>query len=303
VQKEDSNFVHGQERPALASKLPESNNATTTIASKYKNQSVTCYHYGEDGHIKPKCPKLRDTQPASNVTPNTHKTEAERTDDDQRAITPLLALQRIHPFDHTVSRIDDDGMVWKLCTKYYAKTSGKQGILNLSQWDSDHHDNSKPSAPVAHLTMISNQLDNVPVGPPLVTTLEPNTELDPNELTFTGAWCCPSDNLPHRVADVARIPKVETQDDASVSSHGSIPPMPVLGPRRSDDSSSDEDSSEDGSRYAQYNITSGNMAWITTMRRMYIDEVEDDDVHITVCTLLIQFIHMLLVTAKLVVLT
>jgi hypothetical protein len=115
----------------------------------------------------------------------------------------------------------------------------------LSHWDVNHKDGFRHPVPAANLTMISYPLDNVPIGPPLVPTFDPDKELDPDELNFTRAWCCPSDNTPHGATTVTRIPKLKEQDEASVSSHDFGPSMPVLGPHHDDDSSLDEDSSED----------------------------------------------------------
>jgi hypothetical protein len=51
---------------------------------------------------------------------------------------------------------------------------------------------------------------------------------------------------------VTHILKFEDEYDASVSSNESGPPMMALGPGRDDNSSSDNNSSEDGSRHGQY---------------------------------------------------
>jgi hypothetical protein len=61
VQKQHSKFIRYHEWPALASKLPESNNAMI----------LTCYNFWENGHIKPNCPKLNDGHRTSSITPTT----------------------------------------------------------------------------------------------------------------------------------------------------------------------------------------------------------------------------------------
>jgi hypothetical protein len=198
VQKEHSNVICDHEWQALASKLPKSNHATT----------LTCYNCGENGHIKPNCPKMNDGHRTSNVTPTvtpkatppppapnvnppqTPKAVVEKKDG-ECVRRPMSAWKGIRPFDITGAYIDNDDKEWKLCTKCTDKHSGKQGIFNLSHFDVDHKDGFRYPTPAGNLTMLGDPLDSVPVGPPLVTTVEPNEELDPNELTFTGAWCCP----------------------------------------------------------------------------------------------------------------
>jgi hypothetical protein len=259
VQKDHSKFIRHQEWPALASKLSESNTASMTL---------TCYHHGEDGHIKPNYPKLNDTQRTSNATSNVTsnittapnvtpnpipKAVVEKKEDEQCMKRLMSAWKQIRPFDLTIAHIDNDGKEWKVCTKCSDKNTGNKGLFNLSHWDVDHKDGFGHPAPATNLTMISDPLDNVPVGPPLVTTVETDEELDPHERIFTGAWCCPSgawccpsDNPPRGATMVTSIPK---QEEAGVSIHDSGPPIPVLELRRDDDSISDEDSSEGESQY------------------------------------------------------
>jgi hypothetical protein len=114
----------------------------------------------------------------------------------------MAAWKRIRPFDITVAHIDNGGKEWRFCTKCTDKHSGNQGLFNLSHFNMDHKDGFRYPTPADNLTMLDETLDNVLVGPPLVTTVEPNEELDPNELTFTGAWCCPSDNAPRAMTTV-----------------------------------------------------------------------------------------------------
>jgi hypothetical protein len=85
----------------------------------------------------------------------------------------------------------------------------------------------------ANLTLI--EMD-VPIGPPLATTREPNLEVDPNELVFTpGAWCCPIPLvLPSHTAVTHDPFLIDCQDEN----------IQILGIRR-DDYSSDDDSSDD----------------------------------------------------------
>jgi hypothetical protein len=302
VQKEHSKFIRDHEWPALASTLPESNNAMI----------LTRYNCGENGHIKPNCPKLNDGHRTSNVTPTTTpegpppppapnvtppptpKAVVEKKDG-ERVRRPMAALKRIRPFDITVAHIDNDGKEWNFRTKFTDKHSGKQGLFNLRQFDADHKYGFRHPTPAENLTMLGDPLDNVTVGPPLATTVEPNEELDPNELTFTGDWCCPSENAPQGKTTVTRLPKLNDSRDARDIGT----PMPDLSQRHDDDTSSDEDSSTDDSKYGQY--YEWEQDWDDNECNM--DETQNDNVKITVSASLIQFIQMLIVTAQTVLLT
>jgi hypothetical protein len=125
--------------------------------------------------------------PAPDLSPPTPKAVVEKKDG-ERVRRPMAAWKRIRPFDITVAHIDNDGKEWKFCIKCTDKHSGKQGLFNLSHFDADHKDGFRHPTPAANLTMLGYPLENVPVGPPLATTVESNEELDPNELTFTGDW-------------------------------------------------------------------------------------------------------------------
>jgi hypothetical protein len=120
--------------------------------------------------------------------------------------------------------------------------------------------------------MLVDPLDNIPVGPPLVTTVEPNEELDPNELTFTGSWCCPSDNIPRGKTTVTHLPKLN--DSRDIRDIG--PPMPALSPRQCDDISSDEDSPTDERKCGQY--YEWEQDWDENKENM--DETQNDEVKI-----------------------
>jgi hypothetical protein len=58
-------FVRDHEWSALTTKLPGSNNEMdVTPFGCTPRTTMTCFHCGEDGHIKPKCPKLKVPQKA-----------------------------------------------------------------------------------------------------------------------------------------------------------------------------------------------------------------------------------------------
>jgi hypothetical protein len=97
---------------------------------------------------------------------------------------------------------------------------------------------------------------DVPLGPPIETTLEPEEEVDVNELVFApGAWCCPLENVPPSVTSVTHIPRPEP-----LTAMDYYPPVPklvkdaldddelagmlVLLTRRDDNSSDGEDDDE-----------------------------------------------------------
>jgi hypothetical protein len=57
AQKIHSKFLADHEWPGLASKLSHFESAqSSSVQIKGK---FTCYHCGEDGHIKPNCPRLQ----------------------------------------------------------------------------------------------------------------------------------------------------------------------------------------------------------------------------------------------------
>jgi hypothetical protein len=137
------------------------------------------------------------------------------------------------------------------CTKCKDFSTGKKGIFNLIHFDVDHKDNYKtpatpptsttatPAAPECNLTMTHESIDHVPTGPPLATILEPADEIDLNEITFTGAWCCPITNAPAGVTSVTHIPKPEQTDEMIVlTGISSGPPGPLI--NHGDESSSDD---------------------------------------------------------------
>jgi hypothetical protein len=159
----------------------------------------------------------------------------------------MAAWKRIWPFDITVAHIDNNGKKWKFWTKCTDKHSGKQGLFNLSHFNADHKDGFRHPTLAANITMLGDPLDNVPVGPPLATTVEPNEDLGPNELTFTGAWCCPSDNAPQGKTTVTRLQKLKSTDARNIGT-----PMPASSQRHGDDTSSDEDNSSDERKFGQY---------------------------------------------------
>jgi hypothetical protein len=187
------------------------------------------------------------------VVPKEKDEKAAGEPSEPKVRNPLAAWKKIRLFDLTKPHEDNAGQKWMFCTKCKDFSTGKKVIFNLSHFDVDHKDNYKtapqaptestpattPAAPEGNLTMAHEYIDHVHTGPPLVTVLEPADEIDLNEITFTGAWCCPIVNAPEGVTSVKNIPKPEQTDDASVlTGMSSGPPGPLL--NRGDDSSDDD---------------------------------------------------------------
>jgi hypothetical protein len=201
VQREHAKFVHDHEWPALTSTLPQGNNATV-VDHNYRT-IMTCYHCGEDGHIKPKFPRLKETITSKVVVPKEKDEKADGEPSEPKMRNLLAAWKKIRPFDLTKPHEDNAGQKWMFCTKCKDFSTGKKGILNISPFDADHQDNYKtapqtaltpmttvtPAAPESNLTMAHESIDHVSTGPPLATILEPANEIDLNEITYTGAWC------------------------------------------------------------------------------------------------------------------
>jgi hypothetical protein len=125
----------------------------------------------------PKCPKLKSTEKAQNGNP-----KAENGEDKfkRRARAPLEVCKKVRPEDITKPLIDDKKKKKLMFgTKYKDHSSGEKGIFNLNQFDKDHKDNLKRQQPEANLTIVET---DVPVRPPVVTTLEPEEDMDLDEI-------------------------------------------------------------------------------------------------------------------------
>jgi hypothetical protein len=237
----------GSEGATLTITLSQSNNVTD-VDRNYRT-IMPCYHCGEDGHIKPICPKLKEKITPKVVVPKEKDKKADGEAGEPKARNPLAAWKKIRPFDLTKHHEDNAGQKWMFCTKCKDFSTGKKGIFNLSQFDAGHKDNFKTAppalkeathaAPEGNLNMAHESIDHVPTGPPLSKILEPADDIDLNEITSTGDWCCPMAHAPAGVTSVTRIPKPEPLDDTSVlTGMSSGPPGPLI--NRGDDSSGDD---------------------------------------------------------------
>jgi hypothetical protein len=82
--------------------------------------------------------------------------------------------------------IDDKKLKLMFCTKSKDHSTGDKGVCDLSHWGSEHNEDFKKKRPQDNLTMVDT---DVPIEPPLTTTLEPSSEIDEYELISTpGAW-------------------------------------------------------------------------------------------------------------------
>jgi DNA-directed RNA polymerase subunit M/transcription elongation factor TFIIS len=101
AQKIHSKFLADHEWPGLASKLSHIESAqSNSVQTKGK---FTCYHCGEDGHIKPNYPKLQADVPKNN----------ER----QKERRPLAAWKTVRPNDIRKKFVDENKVEWNFCTK------------------------------------------------------------------------------------------------------------------------------------------------------------------------------------------
>jgi hypothetical protein len=117
-----SKFLADHEWPGLASNL--SHLESTQRNSVQTKGKLTCYHCGEDGHIKPNCPKLQAGVP--------------KNDERQKEWRPLAALKNVRPNDITNLFVDEDKVEWNFCTKCIAFTTRNKGIWSLTHSDAEH---------------------------------------------------------------------------------------------------------------------------------------------------------------------
>jgi hypothetical protein len=195
VQREHINLVTDHEWPDLADKLPESNLAgtETNMSSTYSNKVIEgkgdrkCYRCGLADHLRPDCP-----DPPKE---GEHKGGNRAKPEDQRVRKPLASWKYIHPDDLTKNYLDEAKRTWKFCTHCTCRVTGKKGFFQLSHLDTDHKENFSPET---NLSLANGPSAEIPSGPPLVTTTEPdeNEEADEDEITFNAAWCCAVANAP-----------------------------------------------------------------------------------------------------------
>jgi hypothetical protein len=107
-----SRFVADHEWPGHSSKLPHLESAQSN--SVQKKGKFTCYHCGEDGHIKPNCPTLQAGVPKDN--------------EKQKERRPLAAWNIVRPDDLTKKFVDESRVECNFCTNCIDFTTRKKGI-------------------------------------------------------------------------------------------------------------------------------------------------------------------------------
>ena len=125
-----------QDWPALATNLPQSNNASIS-ASNIKvldTGEPKCICCGGDRHVGG-CPKNQ-----KDMTKKMEKLSGKDKSDAPAAkkVKTDLPVWR-EPKDLKVPLVDD-GRTWKFCTKCKCKRSGRVGLYILSHFDSEHVD-------------------------------------------------------------------------------------------------------------------------------------------------------------------
>ena len=136
-------LITDRDWPALASKLPQSNNAPASASSRPTssyggNTDIKCFRCGGAHHIRD-CPKLNKAK----VNANTDKSEKKENGEpaSKKPKSDLPAWRYAEPKDLTKPLVDDDGRKWKFCTKCVCKKSGRTGMYLLSHYDNEHQDN------------------------------------------------------------------------------------------------------------------------------------------------------------------
>jgi hypothetical protein len=211
-------LVTDHDWPALAVKLPQSNNASANPASKPGDKSdIKCFRYKGNHHVKdcPKKAKFKDKDADNNTSEPAAK----------KIKTAIPAWRYVEPKDLTVALVDDNGKHWKFCTKCVCRQSGKRGLYLLSHFDSDHReDNFVPS------TQHESNLASVeaPLGIPAATTRDPNSVLseeDEDPIEFLGAWCSAVSNSAAAAAFLVSPSSVDDSnaEEAAVASDDDPP--------------------------------------------------------------------------------
>ncbi|KAI2509164.1 hypothetical protein MHU86_5283 [Fragilaria crotonensis] len=204
-------LITDRDWPALATKLPQSNNAATSSRPSSSNgTAIKCFRC-QGPHLIKDCPKKSKG--------TTDKNDASEPAS-KKAKTDLPAWRYAEPKNLTQPLVDDDGRKWKFCTKCVCKKSGKTGMYLLSHFDHEHQDNYVRPSNEGNMAAVL-----VPLGIPAATTAEPDPDdIDADPIEFQGAWCASVSSTDAVLAFSNGLPSVEREIDMaaleSTEEHG-----------------------------------------------------------------------------------
>ena len=200
-------LISDHDWPALATKLPQSNNAPARTGTDRKCYRCQGPHLIKDCPLKGKShDKDKDKDESSDKKQKPKDTDAAPAA--KKAKGDLPAWRYLEPKDLTKPLDDGDGRSWKFCTKCVCKKSGKTGMYLLSHFDSEHQDDYSPPSE-GNMASV-----DVPPGIPAVTTVAPDVLFDDDTIEFQGAWCSEVSAVDHACA-FAPSP-VERENDSSL---------------------------------------------------------------------------------------
>jgi hypothetical protein len=162
LQEEHTDFVTDHEWPALATNLPQSNNASSTSAqpsSDKRHDTRTCYKCHTVGHIAPDCPQSIGKAKIAYVGAKPNAANAESSK--QYEYKQMASRKYIEPKDLTKSHTDEDGKEWKFCTHCTCKSTKKKGYFTLTHFDSEHNGDWKAKKAEANLTRIEDDPNTI----------------------------------------------------------------------------------------------------------------------------------------------
>jgi hypothetical protein len=122
AQKIPSKFLADHKWPGLASKLSHLKLAQSNYV--HPKGKFTCYHCGEDGHIKPNCLKMQAGVP--------------KNDERQKERGRLAAWKTVRPKDIMKVFVDENKVEWNFCTKCIDFTTKKKCMWSHTHSDAEH---------------------------------------------------------------------------------------------------------------------------------------------------------------------
>jgi hypothetical protein len=188
IQQSYSRLLSFQDWPALASKLPESNNAAAAnikaLDSSGSGGERKCFRCGGDHHVRD-CPKKAADKANKDKDKDKGKSDSDAPAQNKPKTDELPAWRYLEPKDLTVPLVDS-GRSWKFCTKCKCKKSGRVGFYILSHFDSEHDDNYVPKQNEGNLAAV-----DMPLSLPEATLCDPSSDDFDTDIEFqgVGAWC------------------------------------------------------------------------------------------------------------------